>query len=464
MPFDLRTVSPAHNYVVADRRSDTLPSVERAAYKNGADRAGDDSRARLSCFSAACFALAVVLNVYAATLLAALGLVLLSLSFGSRSMAAARFLSRTRLAAAVVAVALIAALIPDPLNASSWNLLAAVVPCLVIAFAVADMTAGWTRRRLIVAAAAIVAAGLVTGILLIQAVSDVGIDVVQLHRQAAVALARGENPYGPAVAVPNGSPGAPAGSTIVGYPYQPVAAVAYASSAWLGDPRWASLASWVVTAACALVLFREPDFVLPFLLLAAIPGATMMLQTGWTEMLSAALIAVAAVTWRRPIVSGLALGAALGSKQYFVVALPLIALYRDAGWQRRTATALTVAAVSVLAAFAWSVDDAWRALVLFHAQTGPRSDSSNLAGVLNLLGVHWTPPLWLGLGVSWALVAMLARRAPDSAGFWRAMAAALAAFFMLSSQAMPNYWYLVAVVAVFGSQTDDFTYGSSAGL
>ena len=47
-------------------------------------------------------------------------------------MAASRFLSRTRLAAAVVAAALIAALIPDPLNAASWNRLAAVVPCLVI--------------------------------------------------------------------------------------------------------------------------------------------------------------------------------------------------------------------------------------------------------------------------------------------------------------------------------------------
>ena len=34
------------------------------------------------------------------------------------------------------------------------------------------------------------------------------------------------------------------------------------------------------------------------------------------------------------------------------------------------------------------------------------------------------------------------------------MAAGLAVFFLLSSQAMPNYWYLVAVVAVFGSQAE----------
>ena len=75
---------------------------------------------------------------------------------------------------------------------------------------------------------------LITGITLIDAVKDVGIDVVQLHRQAAEALARGENPYGASVSVPNGSPDAASGSMIVGYPYPPVAAMVYASGAWLG--------------------------------------------------------------------------------------------------------------------------------------------------------------------------------------------------------------------------------------
>jgi hypothetical protein len=72
--------------------------------------------------------------------------------------------------------------------------------------------------------------------------------------------------------------------------------------------------------------------------------------------------------------------------------------------------------------------------------------------VLGLLGIHWNPPVWLGLGVSVTLVSLLARRATDSAGFWRAMAAGLAVFFLFSSQAMPNYWFLVAVIAVFSSQ------------
>jgi hypothetical protein len=72
--------------------------------------------------------------------------------------------------------------------------------------------------------------------------------------------------------------------------------------------------------------------------------------------------------------------------------------------------------------------------------------------VLGLVGIHWSPPVWLSLGVSVTLVSLLARRADGQARFWRALAAGLAAFFLLSSQAMPNYWYLVAVVGVFGSQ------------
>jgi hypothetical protein len=48
-------------------------------------------------------------------------------------------------------------------------------------------------------------------------------------------------------------------------------------------------------------------------------------------------------------------------------------------------------------------------------------------------------------------VTLLARGSTDSAAFWRTLAAGLAAFFLLSSQAMPNYWFLVAVIAAFGS-------------
>jgi hypothetical protein len=418
----------------------------------------DDLRATLSFLSAASFGLAVVLNVFAATLFASLGLVLLSLSFGQWAGRLSRRVSLIRLAAAVVTVALVSALISDPLNGVPRIWLAVAVPSIVIAFVVAGLTSAWPRRHPLVTGTTVIVIALITGIALIHDVKDAGIDVVLLHRQAAMALGRGENPYGASVSVPNGSPDVPPGSRIVGYPYPPVAVLVYASSTWLwGDPRWASLALWIVLAVCGLLLFRgrqDTASVLPFFLLSVLPGWAMMLRTGWTEMLSAALIALAAATWKRPIVSGIALGAALASKQYLIVALPLIVFYRGDRWRQRSAAACATAILCVLPAFAWSPGDAWRSMVVFHALTPARTDSSNFAGVLALLGIHWNPPVWIGLGVSLMLTSLLTRRAAGPGGPWRAMAAGLAAFLLLSSQAMPNYWFLAAVVAVFGSQCD----------
>ena len=46
---------------------------------------------------------------------------------------------------------------------------------------------------------------------------------------------------------------------------------------------------------------------------------------------------------------------------------------------------------------------------------------------------------------------VMARRAQSAAGFWLATAAGLTAFFLLSSQAMPNYWYLIAALTIAGA-------------
>jgi hypothetical protein len=68
-------------------------------------------------FLAACaFALAVVLDVLAATLFATLGTILLAITFDARAKHLAPFLSELRLTAALVAVALVAALVPGALN------------------------------------------------------------------------------------------------------------------------------------------------------------------------------------------------------------------------------------------------------------------------------------------------------------------------------------------------------------
>jgi hypothetical protein len=401
-------------------------------------------------FSACAFALAIVLSPLAGACVAALGLLLLMLSFAEGE-ATSRVASPLRLTAALIAVALVAILVPYSIVGAVPRWVPAALPLLVILMAFAALP-GW-RRQLVPAGAAVIAAGLMSGAVLIHAAGDIGIDVVLLHQSAASALARGENIYGPAVTVPNGAPGLPPGSMVVGYPYPPVVAVAYAAGTWLsGDPRWTNLAAWAVLTVCTLVLFvsRQKD-TLSFLLVAALPGRAAMLQSGWTEMLSAALVALAAVSWSRPVLSGVALGLALSSKQYFAVALPLLLLHKDSRGVRAP-VALATAAIALMPVLILAPADAWRAMVLSHAQGPPRIDSTNLAGVLARFDIRWAPPAWVGFGAATIAIAMLARRADGPAGFWRACGGGLAVFFLLSSQAMPNYWYLVAVIAVIGSR------------
>jgi Glycosyltransferase family 87 len=411
---------------------------------------------RLGVLAACAFGLAVVLNAFIATILAAVGLVLLWFSIRIR-VRVRGVVTDLRLTAAVVSVAVVAIVVPQTLNGSPSLWITAAVPATVILLVLADVAHGWTRRHLVAAGVVLAAAGLLSGVWIVHSSLGLGLDVVLLHEKAAAALAGGLSPYGDAVSTPNGAPGAPPGSMIVGYPYPPIAAFAYALSTWaLHDPRWINLACWIVLLFCAVILARNrhDGLPVPVLLVAGLPGWSFMLQSGWTEPLSAAWIGLAAAAWERPVLGGLALGAAVGSKQYFIATLPLILLYRGEAWRRRGAAAAAGALLILFPAVISGAADAWRSLVLFHAQTPLRPDSSNVIGLLMRFGVQWAPPAWLATGVTFALVAFLARRISTSAEFWRTMAFGLAVFFMLSRQALPNYWYLVAVIAALGSLSE----------
>jgi Glycosyltransferase family 87 len=427
---------------------------EAAPYENGGDGGAQDNSWRVATLAASAFAVAMVLNAFAATLLAGLGLVLLVVSIARRPRPF-RIVTDLRLTAAVVAVALVGIVIPEPLTGASPAWVAAALPACAILLAVAALPRRpVTRRFLIVASVALTAVALFAGVWLLNASRGAGLDVVLLHKRAAEALARGLNPYSDAVRAPNGAPGMPPGSMIVGYPYPPIDAASYAVSTWIaGDPRWVNLTCWVVLLLCVLYLALRARALsaVPLLLVAAFPGWGRTLQSGWTEPLSAALLGIASATWSHPIASGLALGGGLASKQYFVAVLPVLLLYRDKGWLLRSLVAGAAALATLLPAILWGGADAWRSLVLFHAQTPIRADSGNLAGVLMAIGVRWAPPAWLAILAAFGAAAAAGRRISTPAGFWRVTALALAVLFMLSRQAMPNYWYLVAVTALLGS-------------
>ena len=421
----------------------------------GRARSGDESW-RPVVLASALFALATALNVFAAALMALGGILCLAASLWRPDHPFTSF-TDLRLHAAVVAVALVGVVVPSYLVGPQPGWVSVALPATALVLAIAHVftgSPGW--RRVAASAGLLCVASLFAGALIVRASQGVGLDVMWLHVRAAESLARGGSPYDETVSVPNGGPGAPGGGMIVGYPYPPIAAASYAFGTWVGhDPRWTSLAAWTVVllSIAWLVVSGSYRSHVPLLLLAAMPGWTMLLQSGWTEPLSLALLAAGAAAWHHPATAGLAIGAGLSSKQYFVAALPLLVLYRGWGWRRRNTVAVAALVVALLPAIVWGAADAWRSLVLFHLENPVRADSSNLPGVLRAAGVQWTIPAWSGLVLAGAAVTVAARRAAMPAEFWRVLALGLAVLFMLSRQAMPNYWYLVAVVSLLGSQS-----------
>ncbi len=223
--------------------------------------------------------------------------------------------------------------------------------------------------------------------------------------------------------------------------------VVYAAGEWLvSDPRAISLGAWLaVLAILGVSATRRLDDTRLYLMLvlASVPGWPLVLRAAWTEPLTLLLITIGWSLWRRPATSGTGLGLALASKQYFVVTAPLLLLHRDLKWKTRIAVAVAIVITTVGAALLIDFEAYWSSTVAFHASTPPRTDSSNLVGLLSLFDVAWDPPFWLGLGVGAGLALALGRRSTTPGSFLLAMAVALSGTFIFSSQAFANYWFLV---------------------
>lgn len=288
---------------------------------------------------------------------------------------------------------------------------------------------------------------LAIGIWNVVAAEGIGVDVYLLHQSAADAIGNGLNPYTDVVEVPNGAPTASPEDTIVGYPYPPVAALAYSLGQWsFGDPRYTSLACWlVVLGLIGLSAYRRRDrrqlYVL--LLLASIPGWPLVLRAGWTEPLTLMFLVIAFLTWRRPAGSGIGLGLGLASKQYFVIAAPLALLHRDRIWLRRLLIAAAAIALTVGPALIADPASFWRSAVEFHTNTPLRTDSVNIVGFIDSFGGRWEPPRWLGPAVGVAIAAIAGKFSRSRRSFFIGMAVSLAASFLVASQAFANYWFLI---------------------
>jgi hypothetical protein len=324
-----------------------------------------------------------------------------------------------------------------------------------------------TRRQLFALAlgAALVLAA--SGAMILAADAGTGDDVYFIHERAAKALARGLSPYGPAVEVPDNSPFAAPGATIVGYSYPPPALLAYAASSWiLGDSRWTGLLAFVLVvvalggrASRADAATASMGRTAACLLLASLPSWPRMLEEGWTEPVSLALLTVSALAWARPWAASIALGCALASKQYFLLAAPAVgvALLR-ASRGRLRALVTIVTGLACLAPALLDPRGFWRAAIRTHLERPPRPDGAGLVSVLTRLTPMRTWPSAAGaatLLLCWIVGVAAARRAPRGAGPWAATALVLGVGAFLSPQGSPNYWFIASGASALALVVDE---------
>lgn len=325
-----------------------------------------------------------------------------------------------------------------------WWVVPAVGAILVMSGLVGRPSRRWTIALLAILSVIVVMVGAV----LIRTVPDPFIDVFDLHVAAADAIRSGANPYVAATALDT-SPFAEPGS-VIHYPYPPLVLLAYAGSALIaGDPRWAGVVAliasmWLVALAPGAAA-RRTGLVLAALLLL-FPQVFVIIGNGWTEPLTVPLLIAAAMSWRaRPTASAVLLGLALATKQYFVLALPLLLFLPDDHRWRRLAIAGGVAAALVAPAFIADVPAAWEALVVFHVTRPPRLDARNLAG----WDVVVPAAVWASAVIAASVPA--ARRVDGGGRFLMALTLPLMVAFLLGSQAFTNYWFLIGAVALGGA-------------
>ncbi len=315
------------------------------------------------------------------------------------------------------------------------------------------------RRRRLLALVVLAGAVTVTGFMIANEWnSGLGTDVYHAHRAAGTALLDGENPYTDAVRFFDGSPYAPAGAVYEGYPYPPLVLITYGLVAAFTDPRLVSTIAWLGLLAWSAYAYAwaapgtdREDTLGPFLLLATAPAWPLLWFAAWTEPLSLFLFLVAALLWRRgALVSGVTLGLALASKQYFVVLAPFLILLdsRD-GRYRRVLVAFATVVLTMLPFIALDPIAYFEATLGNLMSIGFRPDTQSIPGLAAALGADFVLPQWVVVIVT-GVVAVLLGRYLHPRGSWVGGSALVLATMFALGLAFANYWFLVMGLMAIG--------------
>jgi hypothetical protein len=283
------------------------------------------------------------------------------------------------------------------------------------------------------------------------------IDVAVFLRDGAVAVLHGHNPYAmtfpniypPKLAAQFYGPGVIINNRVTfGFPYLPVTLLVAVPGWLLGDVRYGQLIAMLVTALILRRLATDRVGRAAAVLAVAAPAAIPVLTGAWTEPTLVALLACLVLTLQRRRVAFVAvfLGLFLVSKQYVVVAIPLIWLIRQWLTRRTILIGLGMAAAATLPLFLLDPSAFWKAIVQYQLIQPFRSDSiSLLVSSVNAFG--WPPPWTYGVlplaggGLTAIALALRAPRTPPA--FAAAVGLTLLVTILLSKEAFMNYYFLV---------------------
>jgi len=308
---------------------------------------------------------------------------------------------------------------------------------------------GW--RRLVI----LVALHVALGAWVILVAPDPFIDVWIMQVEGSRALIQGTNPYLPIYENLHGAespyygPGLVVdGELTIGFPYPPLSLLLVTPGQLLaGDPRFVHLAALGLAALGMAYAGRGSRTAVAAALLFLFAPWTFFLVAGsWTEPL--VILAVTGVTvaaMRAPWLLGVAVGIAIATKQYLLLAVPLAMILLAAsgrdrwriGWQSVGVAALTIIPFLVWdpGAFTWSTLGSL-------AGQAFRPDSLSYLAVLP---GDWGPRLSiLGFLLLLPVGALVALRAPRTAfGFAAGLGLMLLVFFAFSRQGSANYHFAV---------------------
>lgn len=280
-------------------------------------------------------------------------------------------------------------------------------------------------------------------------------DVYDLHEQAADALLDGRNPYTTgSVSVVESHP-FQGRELIREYTYPPTALIAYAGSSILfGESR--VVGAIAIAASMALALYfvgrrlqcpgrgQHLDAAMAALL-GSNPVNYLMVFTGWTEAVALPFMLVSAGLWHRnPTVSAISLGISVSTKQYFLLAIPILALVPDPRKWRRLALVVATAAATFVPFLLWDAKGLVNGVVTHHITRAPRLDAATLGGI----GVNLPSAMAVAGGVAIGIAVII--RMKTSGTFWLALGASIGSFTFLAVRGFRNSWWLVIATVSVG--------------